>query len=48
MTDDALRRIDALIQVGLRIARSAPSGRVALARLAAAIDPDWIPRPWGE
>ncbi len=48
MTDDALRRIDALIQVTLRIARSARSGRVALARLAAAIDPAWIPRPWGE
>ena len=48
MTDDAFRRIDALIQVGLRIARSAPSGRVALARLAASIDPAWIPRPWGE
>ena len=47
MTDDALRRIDAVTQVGLRIARSAPSGRVALARLAAAIDPAWIPRPWG-
>jgi predicted unusual protein kinase regulating ubiquinone biosynthesis (AarF/ABC1/UbiB family) len=48
MTDDALRRIDALIGVGLRIARAAPSGRVALARLAGAIDPAWIPRPWGE
>jgi predicted unusual protein kinase regulating ubiquinone biosynthesis (AarF/ABC1/UbiB family) len=48
MTDDALRRIDALVGVGMRIARSAPSGRVALARLAAAIDPAWIPRPWGE
>jgi predicted unusual protein kinase regulating ubiquinone biosynthesis (AarF/ABC1/UbiB family) len=48
MTDDALRRIDALIRVGLRIARSAPSGRVALARFAATIDAAWIPRPWGE
>jgi predicted unusual protein kinase regulating ubiquinone biosynthesis (AarF/ABC1/UbiB family) len=32
----------------MRIARSAPSGRVALARVARAIDPAWIPRPWGE
>jgi predicted unusual protein kinase regulating ubiquinone biosynthesis (AarF/ABC1/UbiB family) len=48
MTDDAFRRIDALIQVGMRLARSAPSGRVLLARIAASIDPIWIPRPWGE
>ena len=48
MTDDALRRIDAVIQVGLRLARSAPSGRVLLARIAAAIELDWIPRPWGD
>jgi hypothetical protein len=45
---DALRRIDALLQVGLRLARSAPSGRILLARIADAIDLDWIPRPWGE
>ena len=48
VADDTLRRIDALIQVGLRLARSAPSGRIALARLASAIDPAWIPRPWGD
>jgi hypothetical protein len=48
MTDEALSRIDVLIQVGMRIARSAPSGRIVLARLAAAIDPIWIPRPWGD
>jgi len=48
MTDDALARIDVLIQVGMRIARSAPNGHVALARAARAIDPVWIPRPWGE
>jgi predicted unusual protein kinase regulating ubiquinone biosynthesis (AarF/ABC1/UbiB family) len=48
VTDDTLRRVDALIQVGLRIARSAPSGRIALARLAAAVDPAWLPRPWGD
>jgi hypothetical protein len=40
---DALRRIDALIQVAMRIARSARTGRIALARLAATIDPSWIP-----
>jgi len=48
MTDDALSRIDALIQVGLGLARSASSGRVLLARIAVAIDLDWIPRPWGD
>ncbi len=48
MADDAFRRIDALIQVGLRLARSAPSGRVLLARTAIAIEPEWIPRPWGD
>ena len=45
---DAFDRIDALIAVGLRLARSAPSGRVLLARIASAIDPAWVPRPWGE
>jgi hypothetical protein len=48
MTDDALRRIDALIQVGLRLARSASSGRVLLARIAVGIDLAWVPRPWGD
>ncbi|HET8977552.1 MAG TPA: AarF/ABC1/UbiB kinase family protein [Solirubrobacteraceae bacterium] len=48
MGEDALRRIDALIQVGLRLARSAPSGRVLLARIAGAIDLAWVPRPWGD
>jgi hypothetical protein len=41
-------RVDALIQVGLRLARSAPSGRVLLARVADSIDMAWIPRPWGD
>ncbi len=45
---EAFEQIDALIQVGLRLARSAPSGRIALARTAAAIDDQWIPRPWGD
>jgi predicted unusual protein kinase regulating ubiquinone biosynthesis (AarF/ABC1/UbiB family) len=48
MTDEAFRRIDSLIQVGLRLARSAPSGRTLLARIAIAIDPVWLPRPWGD
>ena len=48
MTDEAFHRIDALIQVGLRLACSAPSGRILLARIAATIDPAWIPRPWGD
>jgi hypothetical protein len=45
---DAVRRMDALLQVGLRLARSAPSGRVLLARIADGIDLEWIPRPWGD
>jgi hypothetical protein len=44
----AFDRIDALIKVGLRLARSARSGNVLLARIASAIDPLWIPVPWGE
>jgi predicted unusual protein kinase regulating ubiquinone biosynthesis (AarF/ABC1/UbiB family) len=48
MTSDALRRLDALAQVGLRLARSAPSGRVLLAQLAIGLDPAIVPRPWGD
>jgi hypothetical protein len=48
VTDETLRRIDALIAVGLRLARSAPSGKVALAQLARALDSAWVPLPWGE
>jgi predicted unusual protein kinase regulating ubiquinone biosynthesis (AarF/ABC1/UbiB family) len=48
MADDAFRRIDALIQVGMRLARSAPSGRTLLARIAISVEPEWIPRPWGD
>lgn len=44
--DDALRRIDALIQVAMRLAGSAPSGRIALAKLSSALEERWIPRPW--
>jgi predicted unusual protein kinase regulating ubiquinone biosynthesis (AarF/ABC1/UbiB family) len=48
MPDETFRRIDTLIGVGMRLARSAPSGRIALARLALSIEPEWIPRPWGD
>jgi predicted unusual protein kinase regulating ubiquinone biosynthesis (AarF/ABC1/UbiB family) len=48
MSSDAIRRIDTLVQVSLRLARTAPSGRIVLARLARAIELEWIPRPWGE
>jgi predicted unusual protein kinase regulating ubiquinone biosynthesis (AarF/ABC1/UbiB family) len=48
VTPEALRRIDAVIQVGLRLVRTAPSGRIVLARIAEAIEVDWVPRPWGE
>jgi hypothetical protein len=48
MTSDALRRLDALAQVGLRLARSSPSGRVLLAQLAIGLDPALVPRPWGD
>jgi predicted unusual protein kinase regulating ubiquinone biosynthesis (AarF/ABC1/UbiB family) len=48
--DDArpLRRLDALGRVALRLALTARSGRIALARAADAIELDWVPRPWGE
>ena len=45
---ETFARIEALIQVGLRLARSAPSGRLLLARVADAIDPAWLPGRWGE
>jgi hypothetical protein len=48
VTPEALRRIDAVIQVGLRLVRTAPSGRIVLARIAEAIELDWVPRPWGD
>jgi predicted unusual protein kinase regulating ubiquinone biosynthesis (AarF/ABC1/UbiB family) len=48
MTSDAVRRIDSLAGVALRLVRTAPSGRIVLAHLARTIDPEWIPRPWGD
>jgi predicted unusual protein kinase regulating ubiquinone biosynthesis (AarF/ABC1/UbiB family) len=37
-----------VIGIALRLARSAPTGRIALAQLARSLDPAWIPLPWGE
>lgn len=37
------RRLEALAQAGLKLMRTAPSGRIVLARVAGLIDPDWIP-----
>jgi predicted unusual protein kinase regulating ubiquinone biosynthesis (AarF/ABC1/UbiB family) len=48
VSDDTFGRLDALITVGLRLARSAPTGRVALAQFERAIELDWVPLPWGE
>jgi hypothetical protein len=42
---ESLARLEALFAVGLRIARGARSGRIALAHLAAALDPAWLPSP---
>ncbi|HYZ80837.1 MAG TPA: AarF/UbiB family protein, partial [Solirubrobacteraceae bacterium] len=47
-TPETLRRLDALLNVGLGLARRAPSGRLLLARIADSIDLEWIPRPWGD
>lgn len=46
-TRETFARIDALIGIGLRLARTAPSGRLALRRLADAIDPAWLPGELG-
>ena len=48
MSNDAVARIDALFRVGMRLARSAPSGRVLLSVLARVLEPGWIPQPWGD
>lgn len=40
----ALARVRALADAGLMLARSAPSGRFAMARAAVALDPAWLPR----
>ena len=48
MADDAARRLDALIGVALRLARTAPSGLIALAQVERALHLAWVPLPWGE
>ena len=48
MPSDAARRIDALLGVCLRLARTAPRGRIVIAQLARTIEPEWISRPWGD
>ncbi len=45
---DALRRLDRLLGIGLRLAQNARSGRVALAQFRATLDPSWIPSPAGD
>jgi ABC1 atypical kinase-like domain len=45
---DELRRLDVLARAGLHVARTAPSGRVALAQLYAALDPAWLIGPRSE
>lgn len=48
MPPQEFARLDALLNVGLGLARRAPSGRLLLARIADSIDLEWIPRPWGD
>ena len=46
MSDAGAHRLRALAEAALKLARSAPSGQLALARLAEAIDPLWLWEPW--
>ena len=48
MPTEELARLDALLSVGLGLARKARSGRLLLARIADSIEVGWIPRPWGD
>lgn len=43
MSDLSEPRLRTLAETALKLARSAPSGQLALARLAEAIDPRWLP-----
>jgi hypothetical protein len=45
-TDEA-RRIAAVGRIALRLASSAPSGRILLAKLAQRLEPVWLPLPGG-
>ncbi len=47
MTEEPLKRLDALLTVALRLAGSVPTGRMGLASLARATPEEWIPMPWG-
>jgi hypothetical protein len=46
MAADALTRLDALAETALKLAATAPSGRLGLARMADAIEAEWLPEPW--
>ncbi len=48
MSDTLEQRLRVLGEATLKLARSAPSGRLALARLAEAIDPLWLNEPGTE
>jgi hypothetical protein len=43
---DVFNRLDALAETALKLAATAPSGRLGLARMADAIEADWLPEPW--
>jgi hypothetical protein len=43
---DVLSRLDALAETALKLAATAPSGRLGLARMADAIEAEWLPEPW--
>src|SRR5579871_422874 len=45
MPDDALRRIDAVLEVAARLAAATPTGRIVWAKIVAAIDPELVPEP---
>lgn len=46
MSDASAYRLQSLAEAALKLARSAPTGQLALARLAEAIDPLWLWGPW--
>src|SRR3954454_16242809 len=46
MAADALSRLDALAETALKLAGTAPSGRLGLARMADVIEAEWLPEPW--
>jgi hypothetical protein len=48
VASEPLRRLSALLSITLRLIANARSGRVALAQLAIALDPAWIPSPAGD